>query len=1292
MTIKKWNLCVCAALVAVCLGWSSVATAQTTLPGGNVINETWTAANSPYIIQGDITVPDGASLTIEEGVEVHFEGTDQMGGGVDTGRVELIVDGQIDVNGTEADPVRFIPDTGTTSAGTNRTHWYGIRVGSSATQADFDHIDLQNATRGLLSSAPGSVLQVHGGVLRNNNYQAVRINDGTATLSGMEIYDNNTRGVYARGTGAVLDISDTQIYDNSSYGAQSFDGSELNLTNTIVRGSGSYGVYLELEDNSSVVHDIVNSTIDDNNGSGVDIDSNYGTSAEVQIVNSIITNNGNHGVAADYSYGTIDVTYSDVWNNSSGNYGNYVSAGTGSFSDNPLYVNPPADLAPTSRSPARFAGDADQDIGALPYDGAQTADWNGSLWTDTTFTAANSPYVIPGDLTVPEGVALTIEEGVELHFEGTDQMGGGVDTGRVELIVDGQIDVNGTEADPVRFIPDTGTTSAGTNRTHWYGIRVGSSATQADFDHIDLQNATRGLLSSAPGSVLQVHGGVLRNNNYQAVRINDGTATLSGMEIYDNNTRGVYARGTGAVLDISDTQIYDNSSYGAQSFDGSELNLTNTIVRGSGSYGVYLELEDNSSVVHDIVNSTIDDNNGSGVDIDSNYGTSAEVQIVNSIITNNGNHGVAADYSYGTIDVTYSDVWNNSSGNYGNYVSAGTGSFSDNPLYVNPPTDLSLQSSSLCIDAGTSDGAPSGDILGNSRPVDGDGINGAEYDMGAYEYGASSVCGDGVVGGSEACDDGANNGSYGYCNTNCTGLGDHCGDGTVQSSYEECDDGNDDNTDSCTNSCEDATCGDGYVQSGEECDDGNDDNTDSCTNACEAATCGDGIVQAGEECDDGNSDNTDSCTNACEAATCGDGYVQSGEECDDGNNIDDDSCSNSCTIVGCGDGIVQSGEECDDGNDDNTDSCTNACEDATCGDGYVQAGEECDDGNDDNTDSCTNACEAATCGDGYVQAGEECDDGNDDNTDSCTNACEAATCGDGYVQAGEACDDGNDDNTDSCTNDCTHAVCGDGYVEEGVEECDDGNSSNTDSCTNACKAATCGDGYVHDGVEGCDDGNNNDTDGCTNECKLATCGDGVVDPGEECDDGNDNNSDLCLNTCVEASCGDGYRQPGEACDDGNDDNTDDCLNSCQTPSCGDGFVHEGVEECDDGNDSDTDDCLFTCEEASCGDGYVHEGVEECDDGNTEDGDGCSATCTIEGGADAGSDAGSDAGNDAGADAGVDAGAGSDIGADAGTVGNEQSTADEGCGCSSTRGGPNPGSGFYMLLVAFGVAVLRRRRD
>lgn len=98
--------------------------------------------------------------------------------------------------------------------------------------------------------------------------------------------------------------------------------------------------------------------------------------------------------------------------------------------------------------------------------------------------------------------------------------------------------------------------------------------------------------------------------------------------------------------------------------------------------------------------------------------------------------------------------------------------------------------------------------------------------------------------------------------------------------------------------------------------------------ACRASVnCGNGIVESGEQCDDGNTNTNDSCTNVCTKNTCGDGYINVGvEDCDEGSENGKScsasygsscsSCSSSCRLLGtsgtfCGDGVINGGEYCD---------------------------------------------------------------------------------------------------------------------------------------------------------------------------------------------------------------------------------------------------------------------------------------------------------------------------------------------------------------------------------------------
>ena len=83
-----------------------------------------------------------------------------------------------------------------------------------------------------------------------------------------------------------------------------------------------------------------------------------------------------------------------------------------------------------------------------------------------------------------------------------------------------------------------------------------------------------------------------------------------------------------------------------------------------------------------------------------------------------------------------------------------------------------------------------------------------------------------------------------------TNGGPICGDGIVNSAVEQCDDGNDNDTDSCSNTCIASLSGSSVVT--------------ASNSVLTGAYCGDGIVNsAAEQCDDGNGDDTDTCSNSC---------------------------------------------------------------------------------------------------------------------------------------------------------------------------------------------------------------------------------------------------------------------------------------------------------------------------------------------------------------------------------------------------------------------------------------------
>ena len=81
---------------------------QTIVPGGDVYG-VWDASGSPYLVQGEITIPDDSLLSIHHGVEVIFQG-----------HYKFIINGILYAEGTLQDSIVFTAVNPTTG-------WHGLR-------------------------------------------------------------------------------------------------------------------------------------------------------------------------------------------------------------------------------------------------------------------------------------------------------------------------------------------------------------------------------------------------------------------------------------------------------------------------------------------------------------------------------------------------------------------------------------------------------------------------------------------------------------------------------------------------------------------------------------------------------------------------------------------------------------------------------------------------------------------------------------------------------------------------------------------------------------------------------------------------------------------------------------------------------------------------------------------------------------------------------------------------------------------------------------------------------------
>ena len=140
---------------------------------------------------------------------------------------------------------------------------------------------------------------------------------------------------------------------------------------------------------------------------------------------------------------------------------------------------------------------------------------SGGIFSNTTWTLANSPYIMTGPVVVFPNVTLTIEPGVVVKIEETSS----TTSLQVYLELRGKLIAKGNASNPISFIPKT-TPSNGLDYI-WQGIFVKTAqGGSVDMDYIVFNNSYYGISYDEPLYDTLVFNGSKFNYNCYALAIN----------------------------------------------------------------------------------------------------------------------------------------------------------------------------------------------------------------------------------------------------------------------------------------------------------------------------------------------------------------------------------------------------------------------------------------------------------------------------------------------------------------------------------------------------------------------------------------------------------------------------------------------------------------------------------------------------------------------------------------------------------------------------------------------------
>ena len=361
----------------------------TNVSGTISADTTWTQANSPYTLTGNVLVGNGATLTVEAGTTVNL------------GTYYIMVNGTLVAIGQSNSPIYF--NGGLITFTQFSTNWNdstsnGCIIQNASLTSSLSIDSSANISNNTIQGNSSNSIDVVGasptisGNTISNNYYGVSISAGTPTITE-NVISNCAWGVFISGTSnsvACSPLVSNNILDNDSVGiivnALNVFSGTANVTENLIVDSqgnqafnpatgGSAGIVIGSGETSSYVCYVTNNTIS-SNSFGISV---CGSPITSLTYNNIYGNQYNMYLTYDVNVNAVynwwGATDTQAINQTIYDYKNNYNLGTVSFVPLLSAVNPEAPTIPIfniTASAGVYGAIAPSGVVSVNYGGSQT--------------------------------------------------------------------------------------------------------------------------------------------------------------------------------------------------------------------------------------------------------------------------------------------------------------------------------------------------------------------------------------------------------------------------------------------------------------------------------------------------------------------------------------------------------------------------------------------------------------------------------------------------------------------------------------------------------------------------------------------------------------------------------------------------------------------------------------------------------------------------------------------------------------------------------------------------------